>query len=70
MILGSSKGNIYFIDLDQLVKNTPVVPVAAVFKTNPVSQALHITRRHHDSDILFVGGEMSDTILYLVVSIV
>lgn len=45
------------------------MPVAATFKTNPVSQALHISRRQGDYDILIVGGEMSDTILYLVSSL-
>jgi hypothetical protein len=45
------------------------VPVAAMFKTNPVGQALHISRRPDDNDILLVGGEMSDTLLYLVSSL-
>ena len=38
----------------------------SVYKTNPVSQALHLSRQPDDGDILIVGGEMSDTIIYLV----
>jgi hypothetical protein len=52
--------------MDQKQKQGPAVLVTAMFKTNPVSQALHISRRHDDYDVLIVGGEMSDTFLYLV----
>jgi hypothetical protein len=66
IFLGNSKGNVYLIDLGQPSKVAQKIKVAKVFKTNPVSQALHFSRRSKDGDILFVGGEMSDTILYLV----
>lgn len=61
------QGNVYFIDLDQSQKDGQTLKVSKVFKTNPVSQALHFSRRQSNGDnILFVGGEMSDTLLYLV----
>ena len=34
------------------------------FKTNPVSEALYLNRRREEGDILLVGGEMSDTVIY------
>jgi hypothetical protein len=64
--LGSSKGYVYLLDLDTIIKGNPSVPVLAGFKTNPVSQALHATRSLNP-EILIVGGEMSDTILYTVI---
>jgi len=38
----------------------------AVFNTNPVSQALHYSPQREEGDILIVGGEMSDTMIYQV----
>ena len=66
IFLGNSKGNVYLIDIGQSSKAAQKIKVAKVFKTNPVSRALYFSRRSKDGDILFVGGEMSDTILYLV----
>jgi hypothetical protein len=70
LLLGSSKGNVYAIDLDEVTssKHAPLHP-SVVFKTNPVNSALHYSRRSITGNILFVGGEMCDTVLYLVVPI-
>ena len=65
LFLGNSKGNVYYIILDQSPREAQFLQVANVFKTNPVSQAFHFSQRK-EGNILFVGGEMSDTILYLV----
>jgi hypothetical protein len=44
-----------------------MVRLIAGFKTNPVSSAVYCTRLlNADGDILFVGGEMCDTIAYYV----
>jgi hypothetical protein len=67
--LGTSTGNVFFIDLDAFPNNVTSIPPIASFKTNPVSQALHLTRRLEEGDILLVGGEMSDTMIYFVPSI-
>jgi len=64
--VGTSNGNIFFIDLDALPDDPTSVPLVASFKTNPVSQALHLSRRPEEGDILLVGGEMSDTMIYFV----
>ena len=66
IFLGNSKGNVYLIDMSQSSKAAQKIKVTKVFKTNPVSQALHFSRRPNEGDILIAGGEMSDTILYLV----
>ena len=65
LFLGNSNGNVYYIILDQSPRSAQFLQVANVFKTNPVSQALHFSQRR-EGNILFVGGEMADTILYLV----
>jgi hypothetical protein len=66
--IGSSKGFVYVLDLDIIAKEHVSVPVQAGFKTNPVSQALHATYSFNP-EILIVGGEMSDTIIYTVLSV-
>lgn len=55
----------YYVLLDQSPRAAYSLRVENVFKTNPVSQALHFSQRK-EGNVLFVGGEMSDTILYLV----
>jgi hypothetical protein len=71
LFLGNSKGNVYLIDLHRSSKTAmETIKVVKVFKTNPVSQALHFSRqRPYEDDFLLVGGEMSDTILYHVIFI-
>jgi hypothetical protein len=71
LFLGNSKGNVYLIDLQQSSKSAmDTIKVVKVFKTNPVSQALHFSRQGpFEDDFLLVGGEMSDTILYHVIFI-
>jgi hypothetical protein len=64
--LGTSAGNVFFIDLDAFPNDMTSVPPIAGFKTNPVSQALYLSRRLEEGDILLVGGEMSDTMIYYV----
>jgi hypothetical protein len=68
LLLGSSKGNVYVIDLDEVTSQQHAeLHPSAVYKTNPVSTALHYSRRGPNGNILFVGGEMCDTVIYLVV---
>jgi hypothetical protein len=60
---GTSKGNIYNLDLDASIsESTLIIPDS--YKTNPVSQALHLSRRE-TGNVLFVGGEMCDTVIFL-----
>jgi len=62
--LGTSKGNIYHLDLDASIsESTVIIPYS--YKTNPVSQALHLSRRETTGNVLFVGGEMCDTVIFL-----
>lgn len=51
--------------MDQSPRAAHSLRVENIFKTNPVSQALHFSQCN-EHNVLFVGGEMSDTILYLV----
>jgi len=68
LLLGSSKGNVYVIDLDEAASSKHAsLHTSTEFKTNPTNSALHYSRRGINGNVLFVGGEMCDTILYLVV---
>jgi hypothetical protein len=66
ILLATSKGQVYVIDLDASSEEE-TLRVWNVFKTNPVSSAFHYSdRESEDGGLLFVGGEMSDTIVYWV----
>jgi hypothetical protein len=67
IMLTSSKGQLYIIDLDASTSENDELRIWNVFKTNPTSSALCYSHRQHEGGgALFVGGEMCDTIVYWV----
>jgi len=64
IILASSKGQVSIVDLDA-TSEEEILRIINVFKTNPPSSAFHYSQRNRGG-FLFVGGEMSDTLVYWV----